>query len=40
MQNTQTVRITQINQITELLRKCKDADLIDLILKLLLDSGQ
>lgn len=30
----------QINQITALLRTCKDADLIDLILKLLLESGQ
>ena len=30
----------QISQIIELLRRCKDADLIDLILKLLLESGQ
>jgi hypothetical protein len=29
----------QINQITELLRTCKDADMIDLILKLLLESS-
>ena len=30
----------KINQITELLRTCKDADLIDLILRLLIHSGQ
>ena len=30
----------QITQIIELLRRCNDADLIDLILKLLLESGQ
>lgn len=30
----------KIDQITELLYKCKDPDLIDLILKLLLESGQ
>lgn len=40
MQNTQTIRINQIDQITELLRRCKDADLIDLILRLLLESRQ
>lgn len=34
------MREHQITQITELLRKCEDADLIDLILKLLLESGQ
>lgn len=34
------MREHQIIQITELLRKCEDADLIDLILKLLLDSSQ
>ncbi len=30
----------QVNQIIDMLHRCKDADLIDLILKLLLDSGQ
>lgn len=30
----------KINQIAELLRTCKDADLIDLILTLLLESSQ
>ena len=34
------MRNHNINQITEMLRKCEDADLIDLILKLLIHSSQ
>ncbi len=34
------MKVHKIDQITELLHKCDDPDLIDLILKLLLESGQ